>query len=216
MPLALAVPGRHNARNATAALSRSSPLATTPPRPPMPWDISRGRPAIRDERRGQRRLGDRRLCPSPARDRGQSARRERALSRPASVGRLPAAHIFADESAAATISPSRSPTRTGLMILDIYAARETDDLGYRRVDLSSLLPADTACRARARRTRPTLPPGSRQATSSSRSAPGASPTPGRCCSISSVELSYWNQPCSEQPRRRAQASESVHVPGHPD
>jgi UDP-N-acetylenolpyruvoylglucosamine reductase len=144
VPLSLRVPGRHNARNGIAALAALVSLG---------YDAAAAAAALesftgvgrRFERKGEARgvtvVDDYAHHPSEiaatlgaARERFPG-RRLWAVFQPHTFSRLKA---MLPEFAAALAEADR------VMILDVYAARETDDLGVSAADLVHLLPPKTA------------------------------------------------------------------------
>jgi UDP-N-acetylmuramate--L-alanine ligase/UDP-N-acetylenolpyruvoylglucosamine reductase len=143
VPLSLGVPGRHNARNATAALAALVSLGYDAAAAAAALETFRGvgrRFETKGEARGVLVIDDYAHHPSEiaatlraAKERF-SNRRLWAVFQPHTFSRLKA---LLPNFATSFVDTDR------VMILDVYAARETDDLGIASADLVRLLPAGT-------------------------------------------------------------------------
>ena len=148
VPLALTVPGRHNALNATAALAALVSLGYDAAAAAAALETFAGvgrRFETKGEARGVLVIDDYAHHPSEIAVNLRAAkerfpdRRLWAVFQPHTFSRLKA---LLPDFAASFQDADR------VMILDVYAARETDDLGIASADLVRLLPAGTADRAR--------------------------------------------------------------------
>ena len=143
VPLALRVPGRHNARNATAALAALSALGYDAAAASAALESFAGvgrRFELKGEVNGVAVVDDYAHHPTEVAVNIQAAkerypdRRLWAVFQPHTYSRLKA---LLPEFASALTGADR------LVVLDVYAARETDDLGVSSASLLSLLPEGT-------------------------------------------------------------------------
>jgi UDP-N-acetylmuramate--alanine ligase len=216
VPLAPAVPGQHNARNATAALAVLVSLGHDAAAAAAAIETFSGvgrRFETKGEVRGVLVIDDYAHHPREVKVNLHAAkerfpgRRLWAVFQPHTYSRLKA--LLPDFAAAFTDADR-------VMILDVYAARETDDLGISAADLVRLLP-DTPLTARdpedaARALSRVVAPGDVVLTLGAGSITDTGPL---LLDLLRETVPPARSPASvERPRRHAAAA-SITIPGHP-